>query len=293
MGCMLCPRQCGADRAKTRGFCGAGARPVLARAALHQWEEPPISGTSGSGTVFFSGCTLRCIFCQNREISAGMKGKEISTDTLSEIFLSLQKAGAHNINLVTGTQYAAEIIAALEAVRGKLHIPVVFNCGGYETVETVRLLAPYVDVWMPDLKYYDGALSEKYSGARDYFSVASKALEEMVRLAGEPVFDGGLMKSGVIVRHLVLPSHRRDSIRLMEYLGEAFGRDEIVVSLLRQYTPTDACAPYKELCRRVTTFEYESVEDVLRALEFQFCFVQEKRSASKEYIPPFDLTGVK
>ncbi len=292
-GCTLCPRRCGADRTRETGRCGGGARAKVARAALHFWEEPPISGTRGSGAVFFSGCPLGCVYCQNREISQGGKGLPVDTAQLANIFLDLQRQGAHNLNLVTATHYAPQVIAALEMAGDRLHIPVVCNTGGYETVETVRLLAPYVDIWLPDFKYYSSVLSGKYSGAPDYFPVACKAVKEMVRLAGPPVFDKqGLMKSGVCLRHLVLPGCRKDSLQIMDFVGDTFPRDALAVSLMRQFTPTEACSAFPELNRRLTTFEYESVEDRLRELNFRWCFVQEKGSAGKEYIPCFDYTGV-
>ena len=292
-GCMLCPRRCGAERDRMTGRCGGGAKARVARAALHFGEEPSISGTRGSGTVFFSGCPLGCVFCQNREISAGNKGKEVDAARLAAIFLSLQAQGAHNINLVTGTHYAPQIISALEKTKGELHIPLVCNTSGYETVETVRLLAPYVDVWLPDLKYCDSVLSGRYSGAADYFGVACAVLKEMVRLAGPPVFDAeGLLVKGVCVRHLVLPGCRKDSLNVLDFLGKTFPRDGLVISLMRQFTPTAACSRFPELNRTLTTFEYESVEDRLRDLGFRWCYVQEKRSAGEEYIPTFDYTGV-
>ena len=203
--CRLCPRNCGCDRKNSTGFCGCSDKLRAARAALHHWEEPCISGTQGSGTVFFSGCTLQCCFCQNFSVSIEHYGKDITPRRLGDIFLSLQNQGAHNINLVTPTQYLPWILPALELVRDELKIPVVYNCGGYEKTETIRLLKDYVDIWLPDLKYFDSALSARYSRASDYFSAASEAILQMVRQTGKPVLDpSGLMKKGVIIRHMAI-----------------------------------------------------------------------------------------
>ena len=291
--CNLCPRECGADRTKHFGFCGCGGRIKVARAALHYWEEPCISGEKGSGAVFFSGCTLRCCYCQNYAISSGGFGKEISAERLAEIFLELQRRGAHNINLVTATQYLVKVLRALDLARAGLHIPVVYNCGGYERVETIRALKGYVDVFLPDLKYYSGNLSWEYSKAKDYFEVASEAIREMVSQSGALRFDGdGMLQKGVIVRHLVLPGARGDSFRILRWLSENLPRENFLLSLMSQYTPAGECGGHRELKRRITTLEYDSVVEEAIRLGLTNGYMQEKSSAREEYTPPFDLEGV-
>ena len=290
--CTLCPRECGADRETSRGFCGGGLLPRAAKAYLHMWEEPCISGTKGSGTVFFSGCSLKCCFCQNYRISAKNFGKEISIERLSEIFLELQNKGAHNINLVSPTHYVPQIIAALDMCRDKLHIPVAYNCGGYEKAETIEMLRGYIDIFMPDMKYYSSELSEKYSAAPDYFEYASKAIAKMIEIAGEPVFDeNGIMQSGVIIRHMVLPTHRRDSEEVLKKLYELYGKDSFLLSLMSQYTPFYKSCEHKEINRRISTYEYEKVSQLAQELGFNG-FMQERSSAKEEYTPDFDLIGI-
>ncbi|MDO4267846.1 MAG: radical SAM protein [Eubacteriales bacterium] len=291
--CRLCPRMCGANRQLSPGFCQAPAGIVAARAALHHWEEPCISGTRGSGTVFFSGCTLRCCFCQNYKISRETFGRSISPGRLSEIFLELQQQGAHNINLVTATHYLPWILPALDMVRGRLSIPVVYNCGGYERLETVQALKDYVDIWLPDLKYQDSRLSGSLSQAPDYFAVASRAIRQMIDQTGPPVFDrDGLMKRGVIIRHLVLPGHRDDSIRLLQWMAAGLPADQFYISLLSQYTPYEAISDFPELNRRITSYEYEKVLDAALELGLDHGFMQKKSSAREEYTPPFELQGL-
>ena len=292
--CRLCPRKCGARRdAGEIGFCGAPSGIRCARAALHFWEEPCISGTRGSGTVFFSGCPLRCCFCQNAPISRGCFGKDISEQRLSEIFLELQEKGAHNLNLVTATPYTDSILRVLDRIRGtSLHIPVVWNTGGYETEETLRRLEGYVDVYLPDLKFGDPALSSEYARARDYFPVASAAIREMVRQRGEIRYsEDGTLCSGVMIRHLVLPGGRKDSLFLADYLAKTYPPDSVLISLMSQYTPYREDPQHPVLNRRVTRFEYESVCDRIREAGFRGYF-QEKQSAREIYTPPFDLEGV-
>lgn len=294
--CKLCPRGCGIDRAQHIGPCGGGSLPRLARAALHYWEEPCISGEGkdapGSGTVFFSGCTLRCCFCQNYEISAQNLGREVSEERLGEIFLQLQSQGAANLNLVTGTQYIPSILRALEITGDRLRIPVVWNCGGYETVESIETLAGKVQIFMPDLKYYDCALSARLSRAPDYFDRASRAILRMIELAGPPVFDPrGLLRSGVILRHLVLPGHREDSLRLLDWIASTLPRDGFLLSLMSQYTPYRKL-PYPELNRRLSSFEYNKVIDHALNLGLTRTYTQQRTAAKEEYTPPFDLTGV-
>jgi putative pyruvate formate lyase activating enzyme len=291
--CNLCPRMCGVDRTTVTGFCGCGSRIKVARAALHYWEEPCISGERGSGTVFFSGCTLRCRYCQNSKISLGGFGKEITPERLARIFLELQDKGAHNINLVTPTQFLLPVIEALDIARPELGIPVVYNCGGYERAETVRALKGYVDIFLPDIKYCSSDLSCRYSLAPDYFEVACCAVSEMVKQSGPPVFgNDGMLRSGVIVRHMVLPGQRHDSMKILEWLAEALPRDGFLISLMSQYTPYAADGDYPELNRRVTTFEYDSV--VRRAFELGLTrgYMQEKSSAKEEYTPDFGLEGI-
>lgn len=294
--CKLCPRGCGIDRTQHIGPCGGGSLPRLARAALHYWEEPCISGEGkdapGSGTVFFSGCTLRCCFCQNYEISAQNLGREVSEERLGEIFLQLQSQGAANLNLVTGTQYIPSILRALEITGDRLRIPVVWNCGGYETVESIETLAGKVQIFMPDLKYYDCALSARLSRAPDYFDRASRAILRMIELAGPPVFDPrGLLRSGVILRHLVLPGHRENSLRLLDWIASALPRDGFLLSLMSQYTPYRKL-PYPELNRRLSSFEYNKVIDHALDLGLTRTYTQQRTAAKEEYTPPFDLTGV-
>lgn len=291
--CTLCPRECGANRAQGNGRCGAGKLPKLARAALHRWEEPCISGGDprrGSGTVFFSGCPLGCRFCQNRPISQGNFGKEVPVTRLAEIFLELQGQGAWNINLVSATQYIPQVIEALDLVKGRLNIPVVYNTGGYEKVESLRMLEGYVDIYLPDLKFYDPALSEMCADAPDYFTVASAAILEMFRQAG-PVQMGedGMLRRGMVVRHLVLPGQRKDSEKLLRWLAQAVPAEDVYLSLMSQYTPYRPLE--KPLDRRVATFEYNWVREIARSLNFSG-YGQERTSAREEYTPPFDLTGV-
>lgn len=291
--CSLCPRNCHVDRHSRRGYCQCTDKLMAARAALHHWEEPCISGTKGSGTIFFTGCTLRCCFCQNHSISSQGFGKEISPDRLSEIFLELQDAGAHNINLVTPTQYLPSILPALDRVKSRLHIPVVYNCGGYEKQETLALLDGYVDIYLPDLKYHDSELSACYSGAADYFSVASKAIQVMIEQKGAPVFDkDGLLRSGVIIRHMVLPGSRKDSLRLLHWIKETLPDDHYLISLLSQFTPFYKSSEHPKLNRRITTYEYESVLNEAIRLGLTDGYMQEKSSAKEEYTPPFDLEGI-
>ncbi len=291
--CVLCPRECKADRSKSVGFCGGGAFARVAKAYLHMWEEPCISGVNGSGTVFFSGCSLKCCFCQNYKISAENFGMEVSDERLAEIFLNLQSEGAHNINLVSGTHFAPQITRALDICRERLHIPVAYNCGGYEKTETVEMLKGYVDIFMPDFKYYSSELSEKYSRAPDYCEYALKAVKKMIEITGKPVYgDDGMLKSGVIIRHMVLPTHRRDSEAVLRLLSENFTPDSFILSLMSQYTPFYKSHEYKELNRRISTYEYNKVAEIASELGFNG-YMQERSSAKEEYTPDFDLSGVK
>lgn len=288
-GCTLCPRMCGVDREIHAGYCGSGAYVKAARAAKHHWEEPCISGTKGSGTVFFSGCTLGCVFCQNREISRGGIGKTLTTQQLAEALQRLENQGVHNLNLVTPTHFTPQILKALE--NAKPRIPIVMNCGGYERVETLKQWEGIVDIYLPDLKYFSSELSGKYSAAPDYFAVASKAILEMHRQQPRLVWEGDLLKKGLIVRHLVLPGCWKDSLALLDFLDQNLPKDSFLLSLMSQYTPTAACAVHPEINRRVTTYEYRKVADRAAALGFHG-FAQDRRSAKEEYTPPFDLEGV-
>ena len=288
-GCILCPRQCGVDRTERVGYCGSGSLPKVARAAKHHWEEPCISGTEGSGTVFFSGCTLGCVFCQNREISRGGTGREVTVEHLADIFKRLEGQGVHNLNLVTPTHFTPQILQALELA--KPTVPVVMNCGGYERVETLLQWEGKVQVYLPDLKYFSTELSAKYSAAPDYFAVASKAIMEMHRQQPQLVWEGDLLKSGLIIRHLVLPGCMKDSLQILDFLDNHLPKDSFLLSLMSQYTPTENCKQFPEINRRVTTYEYRKVAD--RAAELGFSgFAQDRRSAKEEYTPPFNLEGV-
>lgn len=292
--CQLCPRECNAARLSgEKGFCGADGTLRVARAALHFWEEPCLSGEEGSGTVFFSGCGLRCVFCQNYEISSECAGKAISWERLSAIFLELQEKGANNINLVTPTQYVPEIRMALSQAREEgLRIPIVYNSSGYEKVETLQMLSGMVDIWLPDFKYMDGKYALRYSGAEDYFPVACKALDEMVCQAGEAVFDAqGRMLRGVIVRHLLLPGLLEDSKAVIRYLYERYG-DRIYLSLMNQYTPLPRVAQWPEIACKLSDADYEEAIDYAISLGLENGFIQEGGTAEESFIPAFDNEGV-
>ena len=286
MICNLCPKKCGAVRDEVRGegACRLTALPRLARVAPHMWEEPCISGEKGSGAVFFSGCTMRCVFCQNYEISAENLGRTVSVEQLAEEFRRLEDMGVHNINLVSPTPYVPAIIRAFALYRPR--VPVVYNCSGYERVETLRALKGIVDVWLPDFKYSDNALGERYSGVKNYKETALNAISEMVRQSGKPVFDDdGMIQSGVIVRHLVLPNHTRNSLGAIDLLN-AFSED-ILISLMGQYIPMGVASRYPELNRKITAREYEKVKNHLFSLDLDG-FVQELSSADKKYVPKWE-----
>ena len=293
--CRICPRECGVNRCSgAKGYCGESAELVVARAALHMWEEPCISGEAGSGTVFFSGCNLRCVFCQNYNLSRAKAGIAISVERLSDILLELKDKGANNINLVTPTHYVPQIVKAIDLARTKgLDLPIVYNCGGYESVDTLKMLEGYVDVWLPDFKYKSDVLAMRYSKAADYFSRASLAVAEMVRQTkGETVFDeNGIMTRGVIVRHLILPGQTADSKRVLRYLHETYA-DSIYISIMNQFTPMTDLTDYPELNRRVTDDEYARVVDFARRIGIDKGFIQEGGTASESFIPEFDGEGV-
>ncbi len=290
--CTLCPRACGATREETSGagFCGMGANPVVARAALHFWEEPCISGKRGSGTVFFTGCSLKCVFCQNYQISTKREvGKSISVQELADLFDRLAAQGAHNINLVNPTHFALPIARALQL--RKPPIPVVYNSGGYETLETLQMLDGLIDIYLPDFKYINNELAQKYSGAANYTETVQAAVLEMARQTGPAQFDAdGMMTRGTIVRHLILPGNTRNSIAVFDWLGANLP-EGVLVSLMAQYVPCGRAADYPDLNRKITKREYEKVQEHLFRLNLDG-FVQEKKSASQSFIPPFNLEGV-
>ena len=291
--CHLCPRNCRIDRNQKMGFCGESAVLRVARASLHMWEEPPLSGEVGSGTVFFSGCNLGCIFCQNHKIAHWHRGKEISAERLAEIFLELQEKGAANINLVTAVHFVPHVIQALDLAKEKgLFLPIVYNSGGYESEETLRLLRGYIDVYLPDYKYRSPILAEAFSKARNYPEIAEKALAEMYSQVGEPQFDeNGMMKKGMIVRHLVLPKHTDDSMEVLRYLHETYG-DNIYISIMSQYTPCRKFTEYLELSRKLTTYEYRKVVKFAEEIGIRNGFLQSGAAAMESFIPDFDGSGI-
>ena len=306
--CRLCPRECGVNRKEGQtGFCQMDGTLRVARAALHMWEEPCISGKRGSGAVFFSGCNLRCVYCQNFDIAAGTRGKEISRERLAEIFLELQAQGAANINLVTPDHDLPDIVWALfKAKEQGLCIPVVYNGSGYEKADVIAALEGLVDIFLTDFKYMDGELAGRLSYAGDYPEVAKRALEQMVKITGEPLFnEEGMMQKGVIVRHLLLPGHKKNAKAVLQYLWETYG-DKIYVSLMNQYTPMvqltshsgnqkeleEAARQEPQLMRKVTAREYEQVVDYALQLGITNAFIQEGDVAKESFIPDFDTTGV-
>lgn len=292
--CALCPRRCRARRDQgERGFCGADQELRVARASLHMWEEPPLSGSKGSGTVFFSYCSLRCVYCQNRAISRGQAGKSITVQRLAEIFLEHQERGAHNLNLVTGDHYIPQILAALtEAKTGGFHLPVVWNCSGYQSVDSLRLLEGFVDIWLTDFKYLSPERAERYSRARDYPEVAWAAAEEMFRQQPKACFDAeGIMQKGLIFRHLLLPGGLEDSKNVLQKLFSRFG-NRVWYSLMSQYTPMPDLDEYPELQQRVTGAEYDELVDFCVDLGMENAFVQEGEAAEESFIPAFDGEGV-
>ena len=289
--CRLCPRACGADRENGEiGLCHVGDKILVARAAPHHFEEPPISGTKGSGTIFFAGCSLGCVFCQNQRISREAVGRAVDEAELADVMLSLAATGVHNLNLVTATHYTDRVARVLKKIKPQLKIPVVWNSSGYETLAALRLLEGLVDIYLPDFKYCSPALSAAYSDAPDYCRHATAAIAEMYRQVGPAVFDeDGIMQRGLIVRHLVLPDCREDSVAVLKTLAKIVPTTEIRLSLLRQYTPDFAprCAP-KNLLRRLTTYEYEQVLKQALLLAFDG-FKQQKDSATVGYTPDFDI----
>lgn len=293
--CNQCPRECNVDRyAGNSGFCGVPEGKVIAaRAALHMWEEPCISGEEGSGTVFFSGCTLRCVYCQNYDIARAATGKEITKERLADIFLELQDKGANNINLVTPTHYTKEIIWAVNEARSKgLSLPIVYNCSGYEKVETLQKLEGIVDIYLTDFKYMDTEIADKYSRAKDYPEIAKLALEEMFRQQPEAEFDErGMMKRGVIVRHLVLPGYLDNAKAVVRYVYETY-EDAVFLSLMNQYTLLPQVAAFPEINRKVTEEEYDALVDYAIEIGVENGFIQEGGTAEESFIPAFDYEGI-
>ena len=287
--CNLCPRGCGVDRTVRTGVCGCGDTMRVARAALHMWEEPCLSGERGSGAIFFAGCPLHCIFCQNSAISGGDTGKAYTPEELAQEMLRLQEEGAANINLVTAGQWALPVKETIAAAKKQgLRLPILWNSSGYESEETLELLSEDIDIYLPDLKYLDSGLARDFSHVPDYPEVAKKALARMVEAAGKPVFDAdGYMTRGVIVRHLVLPGHRDESCRVVKYLYETYG-DRIFQSIMNQYTPPARELPYRELNRKLTRYEYDQVVEYARSLGVENAFIQVGGTASESFIPEFE-----
>ncbi len=291
MICNLCPRNCGAirDDKKGEGFCKMPKNPVLAKASVHMWEEPPISGTKGSGTIFFSGCSLGCVYCQNEKISHNRYGKEITPHRLREIYDELISQGVHNINFVNPTHYAHIIAKSLEK---PLDVPTVYNCSGYENIETLKMLEGKISVYLPDMKYSDNAIAIKYSNAPRYVEISQNTVREMFRQTGKYKLDSnGLIIQGVIIRHLVLPANTKNSIGVIDWLCKNFAEDDILFSLMAQYTPFGTLEKFPEINRKITKREYQKVVDYLATKDIDG-YVQQRNSASKIYIPDFDLGGV-
>ena len=290
--CNICPRRCGIDRSVRPGYCGMTSEIKIARAGLHFWEEPVISGERGSGTVFFSGCNLRCVFCQNYNIRSRGDGKAVTVERLQEIYHELISQGAHNINLVTPTHYLDAIVESLKNAPG---VPVVWNSNGYDSVENLRKLEGKVQIYLPDLKYADNAAAKKYSGAADYFETACAAIDEMYRQTGDFEFDdSGMFKKGVIIRHLIMPGLVENSLKVIDYVSKRFAPGQVLFGLMRQYIPCGAVSEnsFAEINRRVSDEEYQVIEDALFASGIEDGYVQDESSASDEFIPRFDNTGV-
>lgn len=304
MKCQICPHHCNIDRKEQKGRCQATNHIQIARAALHFYEEPCISGkcgqvegeiekTGGSGTVFFSHCNMDCVFCQNHEISQEGKGKEITIVQLVEIFIQLQEKGAHNINLVTPTIYVAQIKEAIDIAKEKgLKLPIIYNTSGYETVETIRSLSGYVDVYLPDFKYYDNELAKRYSRVDNYLEYVTKAMEEMYQQVGDPVLDEeGYITRGIIIRHMILPNHTRDSKRILQWIDNTLG-NHVYVSLMAQYFPTHLASQFPEINRKITNKELHLVTACMQQLGFQNGYVQKIGKHEEEYVPAFDFSGI-
>ena len=291
-GCELCPRRCGVDRVKHLGYCRADKNLRVALVSLHKWEEPCLVGEGGAGTIFFANCNLRCVYCQNFSISQGGFGAEVSIERLAEIFLEQQGRGAANVELVTPTHYTEPICAAIDLAKARgLTLPIVWNSNAYELPETLEHLRGRVDIFLPDLKYFDDEPARTFSDAPNYFAVAYAAVEKMFELVGSAQIHGGLMTRGIIVRHLVLPGYRRDAMKIIDWLHETFG-DAIFISLMNQYTPVHRAGDYKKISRPLTTFEYQSVVEHAAGIGVANCYVQTGKTADKAFIPNFNLDGV-
>lgn len=291
--CALCPRNCNADRTSSKlGFCNSKDSIKISRVSLHNWEEPCISGTKGSGTIFFSNCNLRCVFCQNHAISQEGIGKEVSIERLAEIFLEQQERGAHNINLVTPTHYAYQIAEALKISKSKgLNIPVLYNSNGYENIATIKSLKGYIDVYLPDLKYFNDKYAIKYSNAPNYFNIASKAIGEMVNQVGGCNFnDENLITRGVIIRHMMLPGLLFDSKKVVDYIYNTFG-DSVYISIMNQYTPMFNAAKYPEINKPLNPKHYDALIDYSLSIGVKNGFIQDSGTSSESFVPEFDLRG--
>ena len=289
--CNLCPKNCNANRTDKVGFCGANKNIKVAKAYLHEWEEPFISGTNGSGTVFFSHCNLKCVFCQNYKISAEGFGKNLSQDELDGVFKNLEQQGAHNVNLVTPTHYVPYILPVLQKFKQNSNLPIVYNCGGYEKVETLKMLDGLVDVYLPDMKYVDSRISQKYSHASDYFDVNTQAVLEMKRQQPQDIFEGDLLKKGVVIRHLVMPNLVDQSKKILDWVCNNLGKNTLV-SLMAQYQPFYRACEFDEINRKITEREYNRVLDYADQLEMTNILCQERASSNEKYVPSFDLQGV-
>ena len=291
--CNICPRNCNIDRSVKTGYCSMTDKVKISRAALHMWEEPCISGDRGSGTVFFSGCNMKCVFCQNKDISHEGFGKEITVEHLADIFLRLESQGALNINLVTPTHYTLQIIQAVKLAKARgLTLPILYNTSSYEKAETIKMLAGIVDIYLPDFKYFDNKTAKKYSSAPDYVEYSKAAIEEMVRQHPECVFDeNGIIQKGVIVRHLVMPGQTESAKKAVKYLYDTYG-DKIFISIMSQYTPCTDLSAYPEINRKLTREEYDDVVNYAVDIGVENGFIQEGESASESFIPPFNLEGV-
>lgn len=290
--CQLCPRKCGVNRYEKVGVCGASNKVKLAYYNLHKWEEPIISGVRGSGTVFFSNCSMKCIYCQNKKISQDGYGKYISNKRLGEIFLTLQDKGAHNINLVTPTHYVPQIASVLQKIKGKsLNIPVIYNTSSYECVGTIMMMRGLVDVYLADLRYFDDELGKRYSLVDNYFETATMAIDEMYRQVGKPKFDkDGMLLKGLVVRVLVIPGHTRDAKEIINYLYKTY-KDDIYISIMNQYTPVNKCK-FDNLNRRLTDKEYDEIIDFAVTIGVNRAFIQEGEAASESFIPKFDCSKI-
>ncbi len=291
--CTLCPRECKVNRSVKKGYCKTTDKLLVTRAALHMWEEPCISGENGSGTVFFGGCSMGCIYCQNDKIRDGKVGKEISAKRLAEIFFELKAQGANNINLVTPTHFVPHIIAALDIAKAQnLNIPIVYNTSGYEKSETLKMLEGYVDIYLPDFKYYNSESAKEYSNAPNYTQYVKEAIAEMFRQVGTPrFFDNGIMKKGVIVRHLLLPHHLEESKQIIKYLYNTY-KDDIFISIMNQYTPMPQVADHKVLKEKVTEKEYDELVNYAVDIGVENGFIQQGETAKESFIPSFNCEGV-